>query len=404
LIRCKECGEYADEEYVLDAIEERVKQHGADIWFAKKEEELLPKGYQCKKCEQASFVKEKDILDVWFDSGVSHAAVVKNDPRLGWPADLYLEGSDQHRGWFQSSLLASVGSTGKAPYKTVLTHGFVVDGAGKKMSKSLGNVIAPQEIIKTYGGEILRIWVSSEDYRDDIRISKEILSRLTDAYRKIRNTCRFLLGNLADYDYEDYSGNLQEIDRWALSRLHGLILKVTRSYENFAFHEVFYSIHYFCVVDMSSFYLDVLKDRLYTERSDSPERRASQWLLSETLSVLTRLMAPILSFTAEEVWSYSLQHNKQMKESRSDNHESVFLSDFPESDDQCIDHVLEDRWKDLLKIRDEVNKAIELKRAEGSDYRSGKTENTPGGIHRFSPDIFYCIGSRTDRHVQRRSI
>jgi isoleucyl-tRNA synthetase len=367
LIRCNGCGEYADEEYVLDSIEGLVKQHGADIWFAKREEELLPAEYRCKKCERSDFVKETDILDVWFDSGVSHAAVVRNDDRLQWPADLYLEGSDQHRGWFQSALLASVGSTGKAPYRTVLTHGFVVDGSGKKMSKSLGNVIAPQEIIKSHGAEILRIWVSSEDYRDDIRISKEILSRLTDAYRKIRNTCRFLLGNLADFDYGDYSGNLQEVDRWAMSRLHALIRKVTKAYEHFAFHEVFHSLHYFCVVDMSSFYLDVLKDRLYTERSDSPERRAGQWVLGETLSVLVRLMAPVLSFTAEEVWKHSLLHKKQMTQmvqSKSEIHASVFLSDFPEVDEQFVDDILEERWKDLLKIRDEVNKALELKRAE----------------------------------------
>ncbi len=364
LIRCQGCGAYADEEYVLDAIEDLVKRHGADIWFIKQEEELLPSEYCCRKCKQSAFVKETDILDVWFDSGVSHAAVVRMDDRLQWPADLYLEGSDQHRGWFQSSLLASVGSAGKAPYKMVLTHGFVVDGSGKKMSKSLGNVIAPQEIIKTHGAEILRIWVSSEDYRDDVRISKEILSRLTDAYRKIRNTCRFLLGNLTDFDYKDYSGNLQEVDQWAMSRLHTLIQKVTRAYEQFAFHEVFHSLHYFCVVDMSSFYLDVLKDRLYTEQAGSSERRAGQWVLSETLSVLVRLMAPILSFTAEEVWQHASRHKEEMTQSKAEIQASVFLADFPEVDERFMNFALEERWKDLLKIRDEVNKALELKRAE----------------------------------------
>ena len=202
-----------------------VEENGADIWFIKEVEEFLPSGYACKKCGIINFRKEKDILDVWFDSGVSHAAVMENDERLTWPADMYLEGSDQHRGWFQSSLLASVGTRGKAPYRTVLTHGFVVDGSGKKMSKSLGNVIAPQEIIKNFGAEILRIWVSAEDYKDDIRISKEILNRLTEAYRKIRNTCRFLLGNTSDFDHQDYSDSLQEIDRWAMCRLQGLIRK-----------------------------------------------------------------------------------------------------------------------------------------------------------------------------------
>ncbi len=357
LIICEECGEFVNEESVLNNIASLIEQQGADIWFMKEAEDFLPAGYSCKKCGKSRFIKEKDILDVWFDSGVSHEAVVESDKRLAWPSDMYLEGSDQHRGWFQSSLLASVGAKGSAPYRTVLTHGFVVDGSGKKMSKSLGNVIVPQEIIKGYGAEILRIWVSSEDYREDIRISKEILNRLTDAYRKIRNTCRFLLGNLYDFDNKDYSGKLQDIDRWAMNRLQALIKKVTKAYENYDFHEVFHSIHNFCVVDMSSFYLDVLKDRLYTARSDSDERRASQWVLSEILSSLTRLMAPILSFTAEEVW-LSIGHREGGKE------ESVFLSAFPEARDEFVDSKLEEKWNTLLELRDEVNKALEIKRAE----------------------------------------
>ena len=251
-----------------------------------------------------------DILDVWFDSGVSHAAVLERDERLSWPAALYLEGSDQHRGWFQSSLLASVGTRGRAPYETVLTHGFTVDGQGKKMSKSLGNVIAPQEVIKANGAEIVRLWVSAEDYRDDIKLSKEIISRLTEAYRKIRNTGRFLLGNLHDFDGKDYSGHLLEIDRWAVSRLHGLIKKVSAAYERFDFHEVFHSVYNFCVVDMSSFYLDILKDRLYTFKADSIERRAAQWVLYRIVSDMTRLIAPILSFTAEEIWKYVPQYQE----------------------------------------------------------------------------------------------
>ena len=332
------------------------------LGYSKEVEELIPSGYTCKKCGHNKFSKEKDILDVWFDSGVSHAAVMENDERLSWPADLYLEGSDQHRGWFQSSLLASVGTRGKAPYRTVLTHGFVVDGSGKKMSKSLGNVIAPQEIIKNFGAEILRIWVSAEDYKDDIRISKEILNRLTEAYRKIRNTCRFLLGNTSDFDHRDYSDSLQEIDRWAMSRLQGLIRKVTNSYENYDFHEVFHAIHNFCVVDMSSIYLDILKDRLYTAKADSAERRASQWVLFEVLSVLTRLMAPVLSFTSEEVWGYVVRESAQGKDMNAE--ESVFFSSFPEVQVRFQDNELEERWKRLLSLRNEVNKALELKRAE----------------------------------------
>ena len=295
-----------------------VERHSADIWFMKKAEEFLPPGYTCRKCGGAAFSKEMDILDVWFDSGVSHAAVMERDERLSWPADMYLEGSDQHRGWFQSSLLASVGTRGKAPYRTVLTHGFTVDGQGKKMSKSLGNVVAPQEVIKSNGAEILRLWVSAEDYRDDVRISKEILDRLTEAYRKIRNTCRFLLGNIYDFDNRDYSRDLLEIDRWAMSRLQTFIGRVISAYENFDFHEVFHSIYNFCVVDMSSFYLDVLKDRLYTFKSDSGERRAAQWVLYRILSTMTRLMAPILSFTAEEVWQSIKQRAKSKEQTGKD--------------------------------------------------------------------------------------
>ncbi|MEC4676387.1 MAG: isoleucine--tRNA ligase [Nitrospirota bacterium] len=362
LIECRDCGEIVDDESILNDIAELVREHGADIWFIKGVDEILPEGYRCKKCGGSGFAKEMDILDVWFDSGVSHAAVIERDERFVWPSDLYLEGSDQHRGWFQSSLLASTGTRGRAPYRTVLTHGFVVDGSGKKMSKSLGNVIAPQEIIRGYGAEILRIWVASEDYRDDIRISKEILSRLTEAYRKIRNTCRFLIGNLYDFDNNDYSDKLQDVDRWAMSRIQGLIGRATGAYENYDFHEAFHSIHNFCVVDMSSFYFDVLKDRLYTDRADSTERRASQWVLSEILSALTGLMAPVLSFTAEEVYGYI--RNRGAEESDKNGPESVFLSSFPVVREEFIDMELEERWKGLLDLRDEINKALEIKRAE----------------------------------------
>jgi len=356
VITCNRCKSIIQDDEVFKGIIGSVKENGADIWFIKKTEEFLPPGYACRECGGNSFSKEMDILDVWFDSGISHAAVIDLDERLSWPADMYLEGSDQHRGWFQSSLLASVGNKGKAPYRTVLTHGFVVDGQGKKMSKSLGNVVAPQEVIKTDGAEILRLWVSAEDYRDDVRISKEILERLTEAYRKIRNTCRFLLGNLYDFHYKDYNA-LLEVDRWAMSRLQSFAGKVTSAYENFNFHEVFHAIHNFCVVDMSSFYLDVLKDRLYTFRADSLERRAAQWVLYQILSTMTRLMAPILSFTAEEVW----QSMGQRAEGRE---ESIFLAPFPEVDERHLNRELEKKWERLLLVRDEVNKALETKRAE----------------------------------------
>jgi isoleucyl-tRNA synthetase len=246
------------------------------------------------------------------------------------------------------------------------------------MSKSLGNVIAPQEIIKAHGAEILRIWVSAEDYRDDIRISKEILNRLTEAYRKIRNTCRFLLSNLYDFDGNDYSRDLQEIDRWAMHRLQVLIRKVTKAYENFEFHEVFHSIHNFCVIDMSSIYLDILKDRLYTAKAGSVERRASQWVFSEMLSTLTKLMAPVLSFTSEEVWSHIMKQGYIGPAQRTD---SVFLSGFPSVSEELLDEELDKRWKDLLLLRDEVNKALEIKRAEkfiGNSLEAKVILNLPG--------------------------
>jgi isoleucyl-tRNA synthetase len=360
LLHCAKCKELINDRTVMDKIEKEVEKAGADVWFEKSANEFLPRDYKCQKCGSDEFLKETDILDVWFDSGVSHAAVTEIDPRLSSPADLYLEGSDQHRGWFQSSLLASVGTRERSPYKAVLTHGFVVDGQGKKMSKSLGNVISPQEITNRQGAEILRLWTSSADYREDMRISSEIISRLVEAYRKIRNTCRFLLGNIFDFDPAETKLNevdrdeLHEIDRLALSMLQNLVKKVNNAYETFAFYEVYHSVYQFCVIYMSSFYLDILKDRLYTFKSDSKERRAAQLILYNILISLTKMIAPILSFTAEEIW----QHISGDKE------ESVFLADFPEVNPGFEDKEIEQKWEELLKIRNEVNKALEIKRQE----------------------------------------
>ncbi|MBI4687583.1 MAG: isoleucine--tRNA ligase [Nitrospirae bacterium] len=361
LFQCKSCKEFVTDKSVIERIVKEVETAGSDIWFEKAPEELLPKGYACPKCGGRDFTKEMDILDVWFDSGVSHAAVMEAEERLKWPADMYLEGSDQHRGWFQSSLLASVGTRDKAPYRSVLTHGFVVDGQGKKMSKSLGNVVAPQEVINKHGAEILRLWVSAADYREDLRISKEILDRLVEAYRKIRNTCRFLLGSTNDFDpsMKINKEDLLEIDRFAMSLLQNLISKVSRAYEEFEFHEAFHSIYNFCITDLSAFYLDVLKDRLYTFKADSPHRRAAQWVLYNILVSLTKMMAPIVSFTAEEIWSYIRAQGSGIKKE-----ESVFLSDFPKADESFIDKGLEETWRRLIKIRDEVNKALEIRRQE----------------------------------------
>ena len=269
---CRKCGEVVISQEIIDHVAKMVEASGADIWFTATEKELMPLNTTCPACGEDDFEKETDILDVWFDSGVSYAAVMENRPYLDSPADLYLEGSDQHRGWFHSSLLCSVGTRNQAPYRNVLTHGFVVDGKGKAMHKSAGNVIPPESLIKSYGAEILRLWVAGEDYRDNIRLSKEILQRLTDAYRRIRNTCRYLLGNLQDYDpktdgvsYEE----MEELDQWALHRLQGLTQRIVSAYETFDFHLVYHHLHNFCVLDLSSFYLDIIKDRLYT----SPAKR-----------------------------------------------------------------------------------------------------------------------------------
>jgi len=361
---CKDCGELLLNEKVVDHVADIVEKEGADAWFVREPSELLPAGTVCKRCAGKNLVKEMDILDVWFDSGVSHAAVLNERQDLSRPADMYLEGSDQHRGWFQSSLLASVGNWGNAPYRTVLTHGFTVDGAGKKMSKSAGNVVAPQEVIDKYGAEVLRLWVSAADYRDDIRISQEILTHLAEAYRRIRNTCRYLLGNLFDFDPGKDTvpyDKLLEIDRWALLKLQQLINRVHNGYREFEFHIVFHSIHNFCAVDMSAFYLDVLKDRLYTAKAASEERRSGQSAMYEILSALVRLMAPILSFTAEEVWGY-------MKERETA--PSVFLSESPKeappegTPDRKYPASLEERWNRILAVRGEVAKVLEALRRD----------------------------------------
>jgi isoleucyl-tRNA synthetase len=354
VLTCKGCKTHITDQKAIDMLISQVEQLSADVWFEKSPEELLPEGFTCPACGSGEFVKESDILDVWFDSGVSHTIALGPRWDLTWPVDMYLEGSDQHRGWFQSSMLAAVGVRGSAPYRTVLTHGFVMDGNGKKMSKSLGNVIAPQDIIKSTGAEILRLWVSAEDYTGDVRISDEIVARLTEAYRKIRNTAKFLLGNIHDFLGGDQSSGMLEIDRWAMSRLQGLTEKITMAYEDFNFHEVYHRLYNFCIVDMSNFYLDILKDRLYTFRADSSERRAAQWVLKEILMTMTRLMAPVLSFTAEEVWKFI--NDKPA--------ESVFLAGFPRPRGEFRDSALEKKWERLRAIRDDVNKALEIKRRD----------------------------------------
>ncbi|MFQ5533135.1 MAG: class I tRNA ligase family protein, partial [Candidatus Methylomirabilales bacterium] len=351
---CQACRHTLAEQHLMEWVADIMEQEGADVWFLKSADELLPSGTRCPRCGGTQFTKEDDILDVWFDSGTSQAAVLETRRDQHWPAEMYLEGSDQHRGWFHSSLLAAVGTRDRAPYKEVLTHGFVVDGEGRKMSKSLGNVIAPQEVMSTHGAEILRLWVAAEDYRDDVRLSPEILTRLVEGYRRIRNTCRYLLGNLYDFDpTTDLSprDELLEIDRFILHRLQKLTGRLLRAYDRYEFHILFHALHNFCAVDLSAFYLDVLKDRVYISRAASRERRAAQTAMYLILESLTRLMAPVLSFTADEVWGYVPR--------RGDKEESVHITEFPRVDEAYVDEALAERWERLLKIRDEVLRVLE---------------------------------------------
>ena len=349
---CEECGETLMSREICNHVADLIEEHGHDIWYSSSAADLLPEGTRCPSCESGSFKKDMNILDVWFDSGVSHAAVLEDREDLTWPCDIYLEGSDQHRGWFHSTLLASVGTRGKAPYREVLTHGYVVDGQGRKMSKSMGNVISPQDIIRKFGAEIVRLWVSAEDYRDDIRISDEILQRLSEAYRRIRNTCRYILGNLADFDPEADAvptQDMEELDRWALLRLSQVTDKILKAYSTYQYHTVFHTLHNFCVVDLSNFYLDVLKDRMYASGAKSPLRRSAQTAFWQLIEGIVRLMAPVLSFTAEEVWGHLPGERP----------ESVFLSRFPEPDPRWENEELDSRYGRLLKIRDLATKALE---------------------------------------------
>jgi len=352
---CSSCRYPLAKKEIIDKIADLFAQEGADVWFSRTAQELLPPGTKCPRCGNGSFEKEMDILDVWFDSGVSWAAVMEEREGIEIPVDLYLEGSDQHRGWFHSALLTGVMNRNKAPYKAVLTHGFVVDGEGKKMSKTLGNVIHPNDVINKFGAEVLRLWVAAEDYREDIRISPEIIQRLSEAYRRFRNTCRFLLGNLDGFNPETDSvpyEEMEEIDRWALHRLQHILAKVLEAYEAFEFHRVYHTIHNFCVVDLSAFYLDVLKDRLYCEKVNSRLRRSAQTALYEILITLTKLFAPVLPFTTEEIWRF-LPLNPAKKE------KSVHLSRFPSINPKYIDVELAERWEKLLRVRGEVNQALE---------------------------------------------
>lgn len=368
---------------ILNRIIEIVKKEGTIAWVKYSAEELigeeLLEKYNLKDVELR---KETNIMDVWFDSGVSHRAVLETrGDLLHRPADLYLEGSDQHRGWFQTSLLTSIGSTHDAPFKNILTHGFVNDGEGKKMSKSVGNTVVPADVIKVYGADILRLWCASVDYREDVKISDNILKQMAEAYRRVRNTARYILGNSNDFnpntDRVPYE-QLMEIDKWALHKLEVLKRKVTENYDKYEFYNLFQDIHYFAGVDMSAFYLDIIKDRLYTEGTNSIERRSAQTVMTEILVTLTKMIAPILSFTAEEIWETLPEVLKDK--------ESVLLTDWYKENDEYLNPEIENKWVEIIKVRKEANKSLEKAR-QGKDRIIGNSLDAKVMLHSTDAEI-----------------
>ena len=361
VVYCKDCGKPVVTDELIKKVSDMFRREGSDSWYIHDVKDIVPEGTKCE-CGCTEFIKEKDIFDVWFDSGVTHTAVM-DEKGFGTPVDLYLEGADQYRGWFQSSLLTSAATVGRAPYKAVCTHGWVVDGEGKTMHKSLGNGIDPKEITDQYGADILRLWTASSDYHSDVRISKEILKQLSDMYKKIRNTARFILGNICngsgfDPDKDMVSeSELHEIDKWALLKLNALIDKVKAAYDAFDFHVVVSSIHNFCITDMSNFYLDIIKDRLYCTGEKSVDRRAAQTAMYKILSALSRMIAPVLSFTAEEIWNY-------IPHMASDDTRSIFMNQMPEKENISADEKFNEKWDTIYKLRSDVTKALEIKRRD----------------------------------------
>ena len=350
---CDYCGEHIINDDTISSLQEWFAKEGSNAWWAHEAKELLPAGFTCPSCGHDAFHKETDIMDVWFDSGSSWSGVLEQN-EMDVPCAMYLEGSDQHRGWFNSSLLTGIATRGHAPYNAVLTHGFVVDGEGRKMSKSVGNTVAPSDIIDVHGADVMRLWVSSADYQADVRLSKDIVKQLAEVYRKIRNTFRFLLGNLDNFnpntDKVAYK-ELTELDRWALHRLEEVRQKVTNAYENYEFHILYHTIHNFCTVDLSSFYLDVLKDTMYAEKENNVARRSAQTAIYEILTTLVKMVSPVLSFTAEEVWQYMPKEDGM--------EESVMLADWPQGHAEHVDAELSARWAKMLDLRSEMTKALE---------------------------------------------
>ncbi len=391
---CGECGKPVCTDETIEAVSRIFGEEGSNSWYEKPISAFLSDSFRCPHCGGASFTKETDTLDGWFDSGSSHFAVLENNPDMKWPADLYLEGADQYRGWFQSSLLTAVGAKGEgAPYRAVLTHGWVVDGEGKAMHKSLGNSVAPEEMIAKYGADLVRLWVASSDYQVDVRASDGIFRQLSEAYRKIRNTLRILMANLgtAETDFDPDRDmmpldSLQEIDKWALARLNRLVGTVRAAYDSYSFHIVYHEINSFCTVDLSKLYIDITKDRLYVERKTSVERRSAQTAMYLILNSLIRLLAPILSFTAEEAWA-SIAH------SAGEDTRSVMLNDMPSPSDALCFEELEERWNRLFELRDDVMKALETARA---DKRIGKSLDARLIIRTADPNRLALLRSFSD--------
>ncbi len=373
---CEDCGKPVCNSASIDAVSRLFGEKGSNAWYELPAEEILPSGFSCPHCGGRRFRQETDTLDGWFDSGSTHIASLKKGDESHWPADLYLEGADQYRGWFQSSLLTAVATLGRAPYREVLTHGWVVDGEGKAMHKSLGNSIAPEEIVRKYGADVLRMWVASSDYRVDVRVSDEIFKQLSQAYLKIRNTCRFLLGNLEgfvpDTDLLPFE-ELEEIDRWILGRLNVLVERCLAGYDAYEYHVVYHAIRNFCVVELSNFYLDVIKDRLYCETRDGRLRRSAQTAMYWILDGMVRLLTPVLAFTSDEIWTF-MPHTSEV------NAEAAVYNDMARVNPLWTDEALDRKWSRLLELRDRVKKAMEdakvqkslevkiLLRADGEEF------------------------------------
>lgn len=387
---CEDCGKPVCDETTIDAVADLFGKKGSNAWFETEATEILPAGYRCPHCGGARFTKEGNTLDGWFDSGSSHFVVLDGRDGKTSPADLYLEGADQYRGWFQSSLLTAVGAgLGQAPYKTVLTHGWVVDGEGKAMHKSLGNSIAPEEMIVKYGADLVRLWVASSDYRVDVRASDGIFKQLSDAYRKIRNTARFLLADLSDFDPDRDAvpwGDLQEIDQWIVSGMNDLVRDARAAYDDYEFHMIYHDVSDFCTVQLSKLYIDITKDRVYAEAAASRERRSAQTAMYYIVDALTRIIAPLLAFTAEEIW-------QAMPHKTADVRESVFLNDLPVYDPALSFPEVRARWDKLFSLRDPVMKALELARADkmiGKSLDAKVTIYAPNGETFAVLDAFFA--------------